>query len=191
MIAPYAFARAPGGSLQTSIGDFELGAKYRFVEETERVPMVGTFPLVEIPFGNEHQGLGAGYTQIFLPVWLQKSYKHWTSYGGGGYWINAGAHDQDQWLLGWEIQNDITDHLMLGGEIYSYIPVDPAVPAQVNFHLGGQVNFNDLNHLLFSAGRSISGDTDFSAYLGWQWTFGPAESKMGPETPAPPAVPKR
>jgi hypothetical protein len=163
----------------------ELGAKYRFLQETKTRPMVGVFPHIEIPFGNERQGLGAGHVQILVPLWLQKSYQHWTSYGGGGYLFNAGAPDGDTWLLGWEVQNDLTEHLMLGGEIFEFIPVAGFSQAETNFNLGGQVNFDDEHHLLFSAGKSIHGNTAFMAYLGFQWTFGPAETKMEPEMPAP------
>jgi hypothetical protein len=34
-------------------------------------------------------------------------------------------------------------------------------------------HFSDHQHLLFSAGRSIDGPTDFQAYIAWQFTFGP------------------
>ena len=40
--------------------DTELGVKYRFIEETETVPQIGIFPLVELPTGNEDKQLGAG-----------------------------------------------------------------------------------------------------------------------------------
>ena len=139
--------------------------------------MLGTFPLLEFPAGNADQGLGAGHYQVFLPVWLQKSWGHWTSYGGGGYWFVSGAPDQDSWLLAWEIQKDLNQHLMLGGEIFSEIPANEFSGTQLDFNLGGQYNFNDKLHLLFSAGRSIRGDTDFMSYLAVQWTLGSSKGR--------------
>jgi hypothetical protein len=41
------------------------------------------FPLLELPTGNEHRGLGAGHVSAFLPIWVQKSFGEWTTYGGG------------------------------------------------------------------------------------------------------------
>jgi len=35
------------------LGDIELGAKFRFVQENGWIPVVGTFPLLELPAGNE------------------------------------------------------------------------------------------------------------------------------------------
>ena len=46
-------------------------------------PMIGVFPLVEAPTGDARRGLGAGHTREFLPLWLQKSFGGWTTYGGG------------------------------------------------------------------------------------------------------------
>ena len=41
------------------------------------------------------------------------------------------------------------------------------------FNLGTVIGFNEHQHLLFSAGRSIDGPTDFQCYIAWQFTFGP------------------
>jgi len=34
---------------------------------------------------------GRRYVQAFLPVWAQKDFGKWTTYGGGGYWIKSRA----------------------------------------------------------------------------------------------------
>jgi hypothetical protein len=49
VIAPLAYAHANGGDTTYGAGDIELGAKFRFIQEGEAVPMVGTFPLLELP----------------------------------------------------------------------------------------------------------------------------------------------
>src|SRR5512135_125106 len=72
-IVPLGWARPAGRPTTFGLGDVELGAKLRFVEESERRPQVGTFPLVELPTGDAGRGLGAGHVRAFLPVWLQKS----------------------------------------------------------------------------------------------------------------------
>jgi hypothetical protein len=92
VIAPLAFDHASGSSAQFGYGDTELGVKYRFIQEDENGwrPMVGVFPL-QVPTGNSDRGLGTGSTHAYLPVWLQKSFGDWTTYGGGGYWINPGV----------------------------------------------------------------------------------------------------
>lgn len=42
------------------LGDIETGIKYRFVQETKYRPMIGTFPMFEVPTGNPVKGLGVG-----------------------------------------------------------------------------------------------------------------------------------
>ena len=64
-------------------GDIETGIKYRFVQESKSRPMMGTFVMFELPTGNADRGLGIGKAWFKLPLWLQKSWGPWTSYGGG------------------------------------------------------------------------------------------------------------
>ena len=56
----------------------------------------------------------------FLSVWVQKSFSEWTTYGGGGYWINQDDNlgDKNYSFFGWLLQRKITDKLTLGGEIF-------------------------------------------------------------------------
>ena len=77
------------------LGDIEVGAKWRFLQETDATPQVGIFPLLELPTGDQNRGLGAGHTQVFLPVWVQKTLGGWTTYGGGGYWINPRGRESE------------------------------------------------------------------------------------------------
>jgi hypothetical protein len=133
--------------------------------------MIGVFPLFELPTGDEDRGLGSGHLHVFVPVWLQKSWGSWTSYGGGGYWINPGAGSRDYWLFGWLIQKDLSEHLTLGGEIVHTGATEVGGESDLFFNLGGQYNLNDEQHVLFSIGRSIEGSSEFLGYLGFQWTF--------------------
>jgi hypothetical protein len=42
-----------GGPTTYGPGDTELGVKYRFVHESDTLPQVGAFPLMELPTANE------------------------------------------------------------------------------------------------------------------------------------------
>jgi hypothetical protein len=122
VVAPMAFDSPAGGPSQFGYGDTEVGFKYRFIDEDAKGsrPMVGVFPLVEIPTGDQGIGLGAGHVRVYLPIWLQKSFGDWTTYGGGGYWFNHGdgTNDQDYWFVGWLLQKKVTDQLAIGGELF-------------------------------------------------------------------------
>jgi hypothetical protein len=186
VLLPYAFDRAAAEPVHRGYGDTELGLKYRLVQETPHRPMVGVFPLAEVPTGDAARGLGSGRTRWFLPVWLQKSWGPWQSYGGGGYWINPGAGNRNSWLLGWEIQKDLNEHLTLGGEFLRTTSTTADGRAELGFNLGGIYNFDEERHLLFSAGRG-NADIEFMSYLAFQWTFGPhSADEKGAQTPGRP-----
>src|SRR5665647_758161 len=56
IIVPYAFNSPVNGQRESGPGDVELGAKYRFMQETDNRPMVGIFPLVETHTGDANKG---------------------------------------------------------------------------------------------------------------------------------------
>jgi hypothetical protein len=179
VIAPLAWTRAAGtGTTRYGFGDTELGVKWRFVREgawCKRCPQVGTFPLVELPTGDQSRGLGSGHSQLFLPIWLQKSWgregRRWTTYGGGGYRIRHGAQSTDSWFTGWEVQRQFTDALTLGAELFHETPSAVGAPSQLGFNLGGSYDLFARWHGLFSGGRDLRGPARLTVYLALQRTF--------------------
>lgn len=173
LIAPAAYDASFDGSTHYGYGDTELGVKFRFIQETQNLPPVGIFPLLEVPTGSERDGLGNGHLQAFLPLWLQKSFGDWTVYGGGGYGINPGAGNENWGYGGLVVQRQVTKHLLLGAEAYHRTATEAGGRSDTAFNLGTVIDFTEYQHLLFSAGRSIDGPTDFQVYVAYQFTFGP------------------
>ncbi|MHB8637671.1 MAG: hypothetical protein ACYC96_14485 [Fimbriimonadaceae bacterium] len=173
IIAPLAFSDPAGGSATYGYGDTELGAKFRFVQEGKRMPMVGIFPLVELPTGNVSRGLGAGQARFFLPVWLQKTVGNWQTYGGGGYWINPGAGNRNYWFVGYQLQNQVTRQLSIGGELFHVTATAVGGEQETGFNVGAVYDVDDGHHLMLSLGRDVQGTTGLAAYAAFQWTFGP------------------
>ena len=155
VITGAAFDHPSGNPLRMGPSDTEIGAKYRFINPgpDDWWPQIGVFPLVETPTGNAARGLGAGYTQAFLPVWIQKDFGQWTTYGGGGYWINPGPGNRNYWFAGWVLQRHVADRLTLGGEIFHQTSAMVGRAGSWGFNLGGVYDLTDQYHLLFSAGQ--------------------------------------
>ncbi len=179
LIAPVEYVKPAGAPSRYGYGDTELGVKYRFFENEEAKFMAGIFPLVEVPTGDQSKGLGNGDLQAFLPLWLQKSLGPWSSYGGGGYWINPGEGHKDFWFLGWQIQREINKSLDIGAEIFHESPSETEGDSHTAFNIGAIINITDNHHILMSAGRDIDGPNLFSYYIAYQLTFGP-EKEKGP-----------
>jgi hypothetical protein len=173
VIAPEAFASAGPGPRQYGYGDTEVGAKYRFQEESGALPEIGVFPLVELPTGSGSRGLGTGRTQLYLPVWLQKTAGSWVGYGGGGYWIHPGTGNRNYWFAGWVLQDQVTKTLAIGAEIFHETAQSRGAHPTSQVNAGFTWDLSDEEHILASAGPAIQGPRGYQTYAAFQLTFGP------------------
>ena len=173
LLAPLEYVKPEGEPSHYGYGDTELGAKFRFIQETDSRPQAGIFPLLVLPTGDQDKGLGSGETQVFLPLWLQKAWGQWKTYGGGGYWINPGTGSRNYWFFGWLLQYDISQNFTLGAEIFHQTPSEVGGDSSTGFNVGAIINFDDLHHLLLSAGKDLSGPNDASFYIAYLLTLGP------------------
>lgn len=175
LLASLAFNSPSGGSTRTGIGDVEFGAKYRILNPgpNEWLPQVAIYPAVMLPTGDESRGLGDGHVRAFLPVWFQKDFGPWTTYGGAGYDINPGAGNRNYGFFGWVLQRRITEQFALGGELTHFTPDTRGGDAASGFNLGGTYDLTAHYHLLASGGRGLQNTTstnELQYYLGIQWT---------------------
>jgi hypothetical protein len=150
--------------------DTEFGAKYRFISETDKMPQIGTFPIIQIPTV-KNSAFSNGKTKIFIPVWAQKSWDKLTTYGGAGYWINPGTGNKDWIFTGWEVQYDFSPVITLGGELFYHSASTIGGKSLTGFNLGGSVNPSEKFHIIFSFGHSLTNGSLFSSYFGLLWTI--------------------
>jgi len=176
VVAPVANVSGGSGGWTSGYGDTEAGIKYRFLEETDSRPQVGVFPLAELATGSSARGLGNGRTWYRLPVWAQKSWGPWTIDAGGGAALNSAPGQRDYGFAGWLVQRDFGKHLTLGAELFRQGADTTDDRGFTLANLGGYLKFTDDFNLLFSAGRSISGERHTVWYLGLYWTGGPSEA---------------
>ena len=130
--------------------------------------------MLELPTGNSDKGLGNGRAWWTFPIWVQKSFGPWTTYGGGGRAFNSAPGMRDYNFGGWLLQRSITKKLILGGEVFAQgaATVDGRHSAFLNF--GGY--YNDIEvcggcNLLFRAGHTVAGESQSGAYLGLYWSW--------------------
>ena len=171
-----ALAPAGTGPHAVGLGDIELGVKYRFVQETKNCPMIGTFVMFEMPTGSAAKGLGVGSTWYKVPIWIQKSFGPWTTYGGGGETFVGAPGYRNYPFAGWLVQRDIGKKVTLGTEVFYHGPEGEATaqtrPATM-IDFGGYYKFRDPGfQLLFCYGHTAIGQSENYAYLGLYWTWG-------------------
>jgi len=175
LIAPLNFNKPSGAPIKYGFGDMELGLKYRFVRETGDRPQIGTFPHLEVPTGSRSRGLGNGKPQLFIPVWIQKSWGTWTTYGGGGYWINPGSGNRNYWSVGWEVQRDLSPRVTVGAELFGNTSSAIGQSGQTGFNLGAIVSLGGGHQIMLSAGRDIHGPNTLFFYIACYLTTGPRD----------------
>jgi hypothetical protein len=173
LLLPLAYAAADGSRAHYGLGDTELGAKVRFARETSWTPQLGTFPLVELPTGSTRAGLGSGTAQLFLPLWIQKSFGDWLSYGGAGIWVDPGQRHRHWWFFGWLLQVQVAPSVALGAELFHVTRRESGTSHDTRFNVGMVIDLNERDHLLASAGRGLSGPNLFQGYIAYQATLGP------------------
>jgi hypothetical protein len=165
ILVPVNYTTLPHQKASLGYADTEVGVKYRFLQETGSRPQVGIFPIIEVPTV-KNETFSNGKPKILIPVWAQKSWNKFTTYGGGGYWINPGAGNRNYFFSGWEAQYNLSPALMLGGEFY-YHSTDVIGEKPVTaFNIGGSFNASTKVHLIFSAGHSLINGNIFTSYLG-------------------------
>jgi hypothetical protein len=170
------FAPAGIGPNAYGLGDIETGIKFRFIQEGKHRPMVGTFPMFELPSGSALRGLGVGKVWYRLPLWAQKSFGPWTTYGGAGETVVPQRGYRNFTYGGWLLQRDIGKKLTLGTEVFSHGAEGLATPqtkAATLVDVGGYYYVRNPGfQLLFCYGHSVAGQTENYAYVGLYWTWG-------------------
>ena len=171
LVVPMTTVAPDEGPTVSGLGDVEFGIKYRFLHETNWWPQIGIFPMVELPTGDANRGLGNGRAWFRLPLWMQKSFGDWTTYGGGGAVLNSAPGQRDYPFAGWLLQRDFGPHLTLGGELFAQGRDTDSDQGFAALNFGGSCNVNEHFSLLFSAGHSVAGDDHTLWYFGLYWTW--------------------
>lgn len=171
IVVPYSWA-TPTINSPRGLGDIELSATYRFLRESEKLPQIAFLPKLVLPTGNADRDLGNGRLWTQIPIWIQKSWGPWTSYGGGGWTFNPAPGMRNYPFAGWQVQRDF-NKLTLGLEVFSEGAVSDAGTPSTIMNAGGFYSISNHFFVLFSAGHSVFGQERTVAYLGLCWTNGP------------------
>lgn len=151
------------------ISDIEAGVSYRFIQESNYMPAVAFYPLIELPTGSFERNLGNGRTWFKLPLWLEKHFGPWTVDGGGGLIVGSMQGSKNFPYGGLVVQRNFGEKLSLGAEIYSQANDLINNQASTVINLGATYTIKKNFDILFSAGSNIAGARNTIAYLGLYW----------------------
>ena len=159
------------GGTRRGFGDVEVGFKYRFFHETDEVPQIAVYPQVVAPTGSEEHGLGSGHWKVLLPIWLQKCFGEWTTYGGIGWWRNPGEGNQNYIQYGWLLQREVAEGWSLGGEFFRQDSAGSGQSAFTTWNLGFEAKLVNHLQLVGSGGRVFQGTKGSQYYLGLRGSY--------------------
>ena len=162
---------APGGE-EWGVGNIEFGAKYRFLHQDDFGLDVSAYPQVFLP--HLSSGVGEPHAYVFLPIWMQKDWGDWSSFGGGGCTLGAGSGARDGCIAGWALTRRVLPDLTLGPEIYHSTPDTRGGRASTGIGFGAIYDLSDTYHLLASYGPGIqnAAETDrMTWYAALEFTF--------------------
>jgi hypothetical protein len=174
LILQAAFSTPPGAGTGRGFGDTEIDVKVLLADETETRPAIAFIPKFVLPTGNADRGLGNGGSQVFVPLWMQKSFGKFTTYGGGGYWFNNGTGNRNDWFFGGVTLYQVSDAWLVGGEIFHSTPQTVAQGASTGFTIGAMYQIDEHSQLLISAGKGLQDAAQtnrVSTYLGCLLSF--------------------
>lgn len=176
-VAPsLAYSHANGFSSNYGFGDLVVGAKYRVIDEDKGGwrPAVAIAPSMTLPSGDETRGLGSGHTNFSLPLWLSKSFDALSVATGASYNVNHGFGNRNFWFAGALVTYQLTESLIVGGELYHTTAAAVGGKSSTGFNLGFLYDFTENHHLLFSIGRNLINADDnnqLATYVGYRLTF--------------------
>jgi hypothetical protein len=168
---PLGYDAPRGGGATTGVADIGVGAKYLFLSQDDFGWDVAFYPSAELPT-RSRASLGDGRPSYFLPVWVQKDWGDWSTFGGGGYNIRSDA--RDYWFMGWALTRKLSDSLEIGAEIYHATPDARDDKASTGLGAGAIWRLDEHYSLLASFGPGIQNAAEtqrFEWYAALGYTF--------------------
>lgn len=114
-VLPVVRDAANDARVATGLGNVELAAKYRFLHQADSGWDVAVFPRVFLRSASA--SVGEQHAALLLPIWLEKDWNNWATFGGGGCAINQGGESRNYCLLAWALTRQLLPTLRLGAEL--------------------------------------------------------------------------
>lgn len=146
------------------IGNVELAAKYRFRHQSDGGWDVAFFPRLFLPSASAR--LGERHASLLLPLWVERDFGPWATFGGGGCAIDRGGDAKDWCVAGWALTRQVTDALNLGAELVHQTSSVRGEPSSTAVGGGLRYDIGKTVHLLAYFGPGLQ-DREATARYSW------------------------
>jgi hypothetical protein len=161
-VLPLEFDSPAHSGTVAGVGNIELAVKYRFLHQDDFGWDVSVFPRVFLPSASRL--VGDQHASFLLPVWVEKDFGKWSTFGGGGCALNNGDESKDYCLAGWAVTGEVFPALHLGAEIYHQTAETRGGRASTGIGFGATYDLTENYHLMASFGPGIENAADTNRY---------------------------
>jgi hypothetical protein len=161
-VVPVTYENPVGSSSASGIGNIELAAKYRFLHQGRIGWDVAVFP--RYFFKSASSRVGEQHGAFLLPIWVQKDWQAWSTFGGGGCVFQNGAQLKDFCLAGWAATHTFASRLQLGVELVYQTADTPGGRSSTALGAGLRYDISEHYHFLASAGPTLRNAAETSHY---------------------------
>jgi Putative MetA-pathway of phenol degradation len=171
-VLPLAYEAPSVGPSTAGLGNIELAAKYRFLDQDDSGWDVAVFPRVFLP--SPSRLAGDHHIAVLLPFWAEKDFGKWSTFGGGGCALDNGDGGRDYCQGGWALTREVASGLRVGAELYAQSADTKGGRASAGLGIGATYDLSDTLHLMASAGPGLenAADTDRASwYVAMLFTF--------------------
>ena len=162
-VLPIAYQTPAGEDRAAGPGNLELAAKYRWLHQRTAGWDVALFPRLFLPSLSNR--VGERHTQFFLPVWVERDWGSWSTFGGGGYTLNRGSESRDFYLAAWALTYRLLPPLQIGTELYHQSADSEGGRASTGIGLGATYDANDHLHLMAYGAPGVQNAAETGRYL--------------------------
>jgi hypothetical protein len=171
-VIPQAYERPRDVPASSGVGNIELAVKYRFAHQSESGWDIAFFPRLFLP--STTSAVGPRHASLLLPVWLERDWRGWSSFGGAGCALNHGGDSRNYCLASWALAYQLRPNLQLGAELVYQSPDTYGMPSTFSTGAGVRYDLNNTYHLLAYAGsglRNAAATDRYSWYVSILFTF--------------------
>lgn len=145
-VVPMAYSLPRDSTSAIGVGNVELAAKYRFSHQQEIGWDIAVFPRVFLPSGSSR--VGDNHPALLLPLWFEKDWDDWSTFGGGGCQLQHGDDTRTFCLASWAVTRQVLSDLQLGVEIVHQTADTKHGHASTAIGVGFRYDLSDHYHLL-------------------------------------------
>jgi hypothetical protein len=162
-VLPLAFESAVGGGTAAGHGNAQLAAKYRFLHQKDIGWDVAVFPRLFLPSSSPR--VGQRHASVLLPLWVERDWGEWSTFGGGGCEYNRGGGSRDFCLAGWTLTRQFSPNLQLGLELAHQTPDVKGGHASTLIGMGLNYGITEHYHLLAYGAPGLQHAAETGRYL--------------------------